>query len=194
MTTRSDLPEYRTVRLTVDNRVAVITLDRPQQRNAFGGGMREELAEAYRHCGADDAIRAIVLTGTPPAFCAGADLGAGEQTFTEPGQQFSAAGLAVPAWTLDKPVIAAVNGHAIGIGLTLALQCDIRIFTADARYGVVQARRGMVGDAYSHWVLPRLVGLANAAEILRTVAEDRTPYVITQNGEAKTVLQDLASY
>ncbi|WP_174553742.1 enoyl-CoA hydratase-related protein, partial [Mycolicibacterium fortuitum] len=90
MTTRSDLPEYRTVRLTVDNRVAVITLDRPQQRNAFGGGMREELAEAYRHCGADDAIRAIVLTGTPPAFCAGADLGAGDQTFTEPGQQFSA--------------------------------------------------------------------------------------------------------
>ncbi|AMD56158.1 crotonase, partial [Mycolicibacterium fortuitum subsp. fortuitum DSM 46621 = ATCC 6841 = JCM 6387] len=168
MTTRSDLPEYRTVRLTVDNRVAVITLDRPQQRNAFGGGMREELAEAYRHCGADDAIRAIVLTGTPPAFCAGADLGAGDQTFTEPGQQFSAAGLAVPAWTLDKPVIAAVNGHAIGIGLTLALQCDIRIFAADARYGVVQARRGMVGDAYSHWVLPRLVGLANAAEILLT--------------------------
>lgn len=130
--------------------------------------MREELAEAYRHCGADDAIRAIVLTGTPPAFCAGADLGAGDQTFTEPGQQFSAAGLAVPAWTLDKPVIAAVNGHAIGIGLTLALQCDIRIFAADARYGVVQARRGMVGDAYSHWVLPRLVGLANAAEILLT--------------------------
>ncbi len=170
MTTRSDLPEYRTVRLTVDNRVAVITLDRPQQRNAFGGGMREELAEAYRHCGADDAIRAIVLTGTPPAFCAGADLGAGDQTFTEPGQQFSAAGLAVPAWTLDKPVIAAVNGHAIGIGLTLALQCDIRIFAADARYGVVQARRGMVGDAYSHWVLPRQVGLANAAEILLTGA------------------------
>lgn len=168
MTTRSDLPEYRTVRLTVDNRVAVITLDRPQQRNAFGGGMREELAEVYRHCGADDAIRAIVLTGTPPAFCAGADLGAGDQTFTEPGQQFSAAGLAVPAWSLDKPVIAAVNGHAIGIGLTLALQCDIRIFAADARYGVVQARRGMVGDAYSHWVLPRLVGLANAAEILLT--------------------------
>ncbi|MEV0671560.1 enoyl-CoA hydratase-related protein [Mycobacterium sp. NPDC050441] len=166
MTISADVPEYRTVRVTLDNSVAIITLDRPQQRNAFGGGMREELADAYLRCDAADAVRVIVLTGTPPAFCAGADLGAGEQTFTGPGQEFSAAGLAVPAWTLDKPVIAAVNGHAIGIGLTLALQCDIRLFAADARYGVVQARRGMVGDAYSHWVLPRLVGLANAAEIL----------------------------
>jgi enoyl-CoA hydratase/carnithine racemase len=163
-----ELPSYRTLRIKRQDAVGIITLDRPAQRNAFGGGMREELAEAYLHCDADDAIRVIVLTGAPPAFCAGADLGAGEQTFTEPGQEFSAAGLAVPAWTLGKPVIAAVNGHAIGIGLTLALQCDIRFFAADARYGVVQARRGMVGDAYSHWVLPRLVGLANAAEILLT--------------------------
>lgn len=82
------------MRVAVDGSVAVVTLDRPQQRNAFGGGMREELADAYLRCGADDAIRVIVLTGTPPAFCAGADLGAGEQTFTEPGQEFSAAGLA----------------------------------------------------------------------------------------------------
>ena len=107
-----------------------------------------------------------MLTGAPPAFCAGADLGAGERTFTEPGPAFSAAGIDVPAWTLSKPVIAAVNGHAIGLGLTLALQCDIRFFAADAQYGVVQVRRGMVGDAYSHWILPRLVGLSNAAEIL----------------------------
>ncbi len=76
----------------------------------------------------------------------------------------------MPAWTLSKPVIAAVNGHAIGLGLTLALQCDIRFFAADAQYGVVQVRRGVVGDAYSHWVLPRLVGIANAAEILLTGA------------------------
>lgn len=67
-------------------------------------------------------------------------------------------------------MIAAVNGHAVGLGLTLALQCDIRFFAADARYGVVQVRRGVVGDAYSHWVLPRLVGIANAAEILLTGA------------------------
>ncbi len=159
---------YRTLLFDVYGGVAVITLNRPERRNAIGDGMRDELADAYRRCAADDDIRAVVLTGTPPAFCAGADLSAGERTFTEPGAGFSAAGIEVPAWTLDKPVIAAVNGPAIGLGLTLALQCDIRIFAADARCGVVQVRRGVVGDAYSHWVLPRLVGLSVAAEILLT--------------------------
>lgn len=161
---------YRTLLLDTDGGVAVITLNRPQRRNAVGDGMREELADAYRRCDADDTIRAVVLTGAPPAFCSGADLDAGDRTFTEPGPGFSAAGIDVPAWSLDKPVIAAVNGHAIGLGLTLALQCDIRIFAADARYGVVQVRRGVVGDAYSHWVLPRLVGISRAAEILFTGA------------------------
>jgi enoyl-CoA hydratase/carnithine racemase len=161
---------YRTLLFAVDRGVATITLNRPRQRNAVGDGMREELAEAYGACDRDDAVRAIVLTGTPPAFCAGADLAAGEQTFADPGEGFSAAGIPVPAWSLHKPVIAAVNGHAIGLGLTLALQCDIRFFAAEARCGVVQVRRGVVGDAYSHWILPRLVGIANAAEILLTGA------------------------
>jgi enoyl-CoA hydratase/carnithine racemase len=164
----SPSPEFRTLLLAIDSGVATITLNRPEQRNAVGGGMREELADAYLTCDGDDSVRAIVLTGSPPAFCAGADLTAGADTFAEPGAGFSAAGIDVPAWTLSKPVIAAVNGHAIGLGLTLALQCDLRFFAADARYGVVQVRRGVVGDAYSHWVLPRLVGLANAAEILLT--------------------------
>jgi enoyl-CoA hydratase/carnithine racemase len=162
--------EYRTLLLNHDRGVAIITLNRPGQRNAIGDGMRDELADAYRACDRDDSVRAIVLTGTPPAFCAGADLSPGEQTFAEPGPGFSAAGIAMPAWSLSKPVIAAINGHAFGLGLTLALQCDIRFFAADARYGVVQVRRGVVGDAYAHWVLPRLVGIANAAEILLTGA------------------------
>ena len=166
MPTPPDLPSYRTLLVGVHRGVATITLNRPRQRNAVGDGMREELADAYLRCDRTDTIRVVVLTGTPPAFCAGADLAAGEQTFTEPGPTFSAAGIDVPAWTLSKPVIAAVNGHAIGLGLTLALQCDIRYFAADAQYGVVQVRRGMVGDAYSHWILPRLVGMSNAAEIL----------------------------
>jgi len=152
--------------VAVDRGVATITLNRPDRRNAVGDGMREELADAYRSCDQDDSVRVIVLTGAPPAFCAGADLAAGEHTFSEPGPGFSAAGIDVPAWTLSKPVIAAVNGHALGLGLTLALQCDIRFFAADAKYGVVQVRRGVVGDAYSHWVLPRLTGIGNAAEIL----------------------------
>jgi enoyl-CoA hydratase/carnithine racemase len=170
LATGSDLPVYRTLQTCVADGVATITLDRPDQRNAVGGGMREELADAYVRYDRDDEVRAIVLTGTPPAFCAGADLAAGDRTFAEPGDGFSAAGVDVPAWSLSKPVIAAVNGHALGLGLTLALQCDIRFFAADAKYGVVQVRRGVVGDAYSHWVLPRMVGLANAAEILLTGA------------------------
>jgi enoyl-CoA hydratase/carnithine racemase len=161
---------YRTLLFAVDRGVATITLNRPRQRNAIGDGMRDELADAYAACDRDDSVRAIVLTGTPPAFCAGADLSGGDQTFAAPGPGFTAAGVAVPAWSLSKPVIAAVNGHALGLGLTLALQCDIRFFAADARYGVVQIRRGVVGDAYAHWVLPRLVGIANAAEILLTGA------------------------
>ncbi len=161
-----ELPVYRTLQTAVAGGVATITLNRPRQRNAVGDGMRSELADAYRWCDGADAVRAVVLTGAPPAFCAGADLAAGERTFAEPGPSFSAAGIDVPAWAVSKPVIAAVNGHAIGLGLTLALQCDIRIFAVDAQYGVVQVRRGMVGDAYSHWALPRLVGMSNAAEIL----------------------------
>ncbi|MGX9788964.1 enoyl-CoA hydratase/isomerase family protein [Mycobacterium sp. MMS18-G62] len=170
MSSRANLPEYRTLLVTADRGVAMITLNRPARRNAVGDGMREELADAYRSLDRDDSVRVIVLTGAPPAFCAGADLVAGEDTFAEPGPGFSAAGVDVPAWTLSKPVIAAVNGHALGLGLTLALQCDIRFFAADAKYGVVQVRRGVVGDAYSHWVLPRMVGIANAAEILLTGA------------------------
>jgi enoyl-CoA hydratase/carnithine racemase len=164
------LPEYRTLLMTVRGGVAIITLNRPRRRNAVGDGMRHELADAFSRCDGDDDVRAVVLTGTPPAFCAGADLGDGDRTFTAPGEGFSAAGFAIPAWSLAKPVIAAVNGHAIGLGLTLALQCDIRFFAADAKYGIVQVRRGVVGDAYSHWVLPRLVGIATAAEILLTGA------------------------
>jgi enoyl-CoA hydratase/carnithine racemase len=81
---------------------------------------------------------------------------------------FSAAAVPIPPWQIRKPVIAAVNGHAIGVGFTLTLQCDIRIFAADAKYGIVQVRRGVMGDGYSHWTLPRLVGMSAAADILLT--------------------------
>src|ERR1700761_8194634 len=104
---------YRTLLFAVDRGVATITLNRPRRRNAVDDGMREELSDAYVACDRDDAVRVVVLTGTPPAFCAGADLGAGEQTFADPGHGFSAAAVRVPAWSLSKPVIAAVNGHAI---------------------------------------------------------------------------------
>jgi enoyl-CoA hydratase/carnithine racemase len=158
-----------TVLVDVEDGVATVTLHRPEVRNAFGAGMGDALADAYRRCDEDDTIRAVVLTGTPPSFCAGADLTAAGDTFAAPDPStFSAAAVPFPAWQVRKPVIAAVNGHAIGIGFTLTLQCDLRLFAADAKYGVVQVRRGVMGDGYSHWTLPRLVGMANAAEILLT--------------------------
>jgi enoyl-CoA hydratase/carnithine racemase len=155
-----------TVRLEVSDGIAVVTLDRPEARNAFTGQMGRELAAAYRASDVDDAVRAVVVTGTPPAFCAGADTKAGAKTFVSPGPGFSSTGVDFPAWQVRKPVIAAVNGHAIGIGLTLALQCDLRVMAADAKYGVVQVRRGVMGDAWSHWTLPRIVGIGRAAEML----------------------------
>ena len=158
-----------TVLFDVRDGVATVTLHRPEVRNAFGEGMGAALADAYRRCDEDDSIRAVVLTGTPPAFCAGADMSAAGETFAAPDRStFSAAALPMTAWQVRKPVIAAVNGHAIGIGFTLTLQCDIRIFAADAKYGIVQVRRGVMGDGYSHWTLPRIAGMANAADILLT--------------------------
>ena len=160
---------YRTIRYEVGDGVARITLDRPEVRNAFGGGMGDELGDAFRRTDADDDVRVVVLTGAPPAFCAGADLSAGGGTFAPRDEAaFSAGAVPMPPWQVRKLVIAAVNGHAIGLGLTLALQCDLRIMAADARYGIVQVRRGVMGDAYSHWTLPRIVGQSAAAEILLT--------------------------
>ncbi len=165
---------YEHLRFEATEGVAVITLDRPDVRNAYSGQMGLELGDAYRSCDGDDAIRAVVLTGTPPAFCAGADLTPREDTFTggdgteRSVEAFSAAGVDPPAFAIRKPVIAAVNGHAIGIGLTLALQCDIRVMAADAKYSIRQSRLGMIGDGYSHWTLSRIAGIGNAADILLT--------------------------
>lgn len=160
---------YGSILVAVDDGVATITLDRPEARNAFGGGMGEELAHAFRACDGDSRVRAVVLTGTPPTFCVGADLSAGGETFAKRDDPaFSAAAVPVAAWEVRKVVIAAVNGHAIGVGFTLTLQCDIRIFAAEGKYGIPQVRRGVMGDAYSHWTLPRIVGQSAAAEILLT--------------------------
>ena len=157
------------IRFQLEGGVATITLHRPEKRNAFSGAMGRELGEAYRRCDADDAVRVIVLTGAGSAFCAGADMAGGESTFEAPQMEnFSAAAVDPPAFALRKPVIAAVNGHAIGLGLTLALQCDIRLVAREAKLGIVQVRRGVMPDAYAHWTLPRLVGVARAADLLLT--------------------------
>ena len=160
---------YEDIRFEVDDGVAVITLNRPDQRNAFSSRMGEEWCEAYRKCDADDAVRVIVVTGAGSAFCAGADLSAGKDTFAkQDAAGFSANPIEPPAWTLRKPVIAAMNGHAIGLGLTLALHCDLRLCADKGKYGILQVRRGVMPDAYAHWTLPRLVGMERAADLLLT--------------------------
>ncbi len=158
------------IRLDRDGPVAVVTLDRPEQLNTFTGSMIEQLSEAYRRCDEDEEVRAVVLTGAGRAFSAGADLSGGAGVFGAPeaAGAFSSDPFTFRAWDVRKPVIAAVNGHAVGIGLTTALQCDLRFVAADAKLGVVQVRRGMVPDVRAHWTLPRLVGFGRATELLLT--------------------------
>lgn len=154
----------------VSQGVAVLTLNRPERRNAYTAEMGRLLGESYRACDTDDAIRAIVLTGAGSAFCAGADLSSAEEAFAprRDDREFSASPIRPAAFEIRKPVIAAVNGHAIGIGLTIALQADIRIIAEDARCGVVQVRRGVIPDCMSHWTVPHLAGLGVAADLLLT--------------------------
>jgi enoyl-CoA hydratase/carnithine racemase len=160
---------YQDIRFEINEGVATIELHRPEHLNTYSGKMGLELGEAYRICDDDDAIRAVVITGAGKAFCAGADMSVGESTFaSQDARTFSAAGVDPPAWEVRKPVIAAMNGHAVGIGLTLALQCDLRIVANEGKYGVLQVRRGVMPDAYSHWTLPRLVGMERAADLLLT--------------------------
>jgi enoyl-CoA hydratase/carnithine racemase len=148
--------------------VAVVTLNRPEELNTFTGRMGEQLGRAYASCDADDAVRAVVVTGAGRAFCAGADLEPGGDTFGAPGEQFTASPVDPPAWEVRKPVLAAINGHAIGIGLTLAMQCDLRLVAEDAKLGFVHVRRGVLPDAQAHWTVPRAVGHARAADLLLT--------------------------
>ena len=161
--------DYRDISFDLEEGVATLTLNRPEQRNAFTGRMGKELGHAYRRCDRDDDVRAVVLTGAGDAFCVGADLSAGAAAFArQDSDSFSAAAVDPPAFAVRKPVIAALNGHAVGLGLTLALQCDMRVAAADAKYGVLQVRRGVMPDAYSHWTLPRIVGMERAAALLLT--------------------------
>jgi enoyl-CoA hydratase/carnithine racemase len=162
----SDAPH---VRLAVDDRVAVVTLDRPEVLNAFSSRMGRELESVYGECDARDDVRVVVLTGAGRAFCAGADLSRGGDTFgAQDATEFRSDPFTVHAWDVRKPVIAAINGHAVGLGLTLALQTDLRLVAEDAKCGVVQNRRGVLPDLRSHWTLTRAVGHARAAEILLT--------------------------
>ncbi len=160
---------YQDIRFEVQDGVALVTLHRPEQRNAFSGTMSVELGAAYTACDQNDDIRAVVVTGAGDTFCAGADLAVGEKTFARREEStFSAAGVEPAAFAIRTPVIAAVNGHAVGIGLTLAMQCDVRLFAREGKYGFLHVRRGVLPDAFSHWTVPRAIGFARTADLFLT--------------------------
>lgn len=159
-----------TLHTSIEHRVATITLDRPERLNAYTVEMGIELYGALHACDQDDEVRAIVVTGAGRAFCAGADLEAGGATFARERAWQAARELEhkTSPWVLKTPVIAAINGPAVGIGATLPLQWDIRLASDRAKIGFVFVRRGICPEAGSTWILPRLVGSARAAELLLT--------------------------
>jgi len=169
---------FSEVLLEIERGVAVVTLNRPERLNAYTPTMGRELAEAFAACDADDAVRAIVVTGAGRAFCAGADLARGGGSFdrdaadeyraTQPDRPWEKPRRAIAPWDVRKPIIAAINGPAVGVGATLPLQWDIRLAGESARIGFVFVRRGVVPEALSTWILPRIVGMARAAELLLT--------------------------
>jgi len=182
--------DFTEIRLEVDSSIATLTLDRPDRLNAFTTTMMHELLSAFDAIDADDGIRAVIMTGAGRGFCAGADLAAGGETFAprrddgagdgaDDGAGDGAGGdqvdeqrvhrdgggrVALRIFECTKPVIAAINGAAVGVGVTMTLPADVRIASSAARFGFVFARRGIVPEACSSWFLPRLVGISQAVE------------------------------
>jgi enoyl-CoA hydratase/carnithine racemase len=156
----------KAVELTRENGIAVITFSRPETLNTMTYDMLEQLGAAYRRCDEDDDVRVVVVTGSGKAFCAGADLSDGTAFDSTERDDISSCPLDFQAWQVRKPVIAACNGHAVGVGLGIAAQCDLRVLAEDARYGFLQNRRGVVADFAVEYTLPRLVGFERAFELI----------------------------
>jgi enoyl-CoA hydratase/carnithine racemase len=163
---------YEHILFEVSDKVACITLNRPHAMNTWTSIMASELWDAMRRCDEDDGIRAVVLTGAGDrAFCAGADLGRGGGTFA--GREERAEAAVEPAARLlphqiSKPVIAAINGHAVGVGITYPMLADIRIVAENAKIAFAFVRRGVLPELASHVTVPRVAGFSNAAELLLT--------------------------
>ena len=172
--------EFECILYDVKDKVLTITLNRPDRLNAYTGQMQSNLIEAFDKAGKDDDIRAIIVTGAGRGFCAGADLGAGGNTFNREVRNNKGETKGIkddPEWMRDgggrttlaifdcpKPIIAAFNGPAVGVGVTMTLPMDIRIASEEAKFGFVFARRGLVPEAASSWLLPRVVGINKALE------------------------------
>ena len=171
------MPDFSTISTDIEDAVLTITLNRPDKLNAFTREMMQELIAAFDLADADDAVRAVIVTGAGRAFCAGADLSAGAATFDyekragwNPEAVDNSANrdgggmLTLRIFNCRKPVIAAINGPAVGIGATMTLAMDFRLASDVARFGFVFSRRGIVPEAASSWFLPRIVGIGQALE------------------------------
>ena len=166
---------YEQIIYEVADGVATITLNRPDQLNAFTGTMMNEIIDAFDQIDGDDAVRAVVVTGAGRGFCAGADLSGGGGTFDaaerepRPDDLRDGGGLvSLRIFESTKPVIAAINGPAVGVGITMTLPMDIRLASENAKIGFVFARRGIVPEAASSWFLPRVAGISRAMEWVAT--------------------------
>jgi enoyl-CoA hydratase/carnithine racemase len=167
--------EFEQIRAEVQDRVLTITLNRPERLNAWTATMGKELIAAFDRADADDEVRVVVITGAGRGYCAGADLAAGGETFDwrrrehagevprDGGGRFT-----LRVFDSCKPVIAAINGPAVGVGATMTLPMDVRLAAEEARIGFVFARRGIVPEACSSWFLPRVVGISRAMEWVAT--------------------------
>ena len=176
MVSPQDKKIFTQITYQVSDNVATITLNRPEALNSFTNVMMNELIDVFDLTDADDDVRVVIVTGSGRAFCAGADLSGGGETFSD-GRLTSQSGEEEVRYRRDgggtvtlrmfnslKPVIGAINGAAVGIGVTMTLPMDIRLASEKAKFGFVFARRGIVPEACSSWFLPRLVGIAQAAE------------------------------
>lgn len=157
--------------------ILTITLNRPERLNAWTGQMGSELMQAFDRADADDEVRVVIVTGAGRGFCAGADLASGGETFDYKARADASADAAprdnggqftLRVFQSKKPVIAAINGPAVGVGATMTLAMDIRLAADDARMGFVFARRGIIPEACSSWFLPRVVGISRAMEWVAT--------------------------
>ena len=163
---------YNTIVYDVEDGILTLTLNRPEKLNAFTGEMLTEMIDAFDRADADDDVRAIIVTGAGRGFCAGADLSGGSDTFNSDARENRKDGvqpdgggkLTLRIYELNKPIIAAINGPAVGVGITMTLAMDIRIAADIAKFGFVFARRGIVPEACSSYFLPRVVGISQALE------------------------------
>lgn len=167
--------DFEQLTTDVSDGVLTITLNRPERLNAWTAQMGQELRTAFDQADADDDVRAVIVTGAGRGFCAGADLASGGDTFdarkreSVAGQSRDNGGeLTLRIFESTKPVIAAINGPAVGVGATMTLPMDVRLAADDARLGFVFARRGIIPEACSSWFLPRVVGISRAMEWVAT--------------------------